>query len=127
MHATREFRPQPRLRRVFDAVKNMAAEIKPTEGGYFAWRESLIRGQQRVAEHYRHVLAKHQLSQGERDDIMNRIARIEAELDRLTRVGDSPRPSPSFAFSLENGKSGVAPPSSSRTIGVPNAFPSNAN
>lgn len=32
MSAMREFRPQPELWRVLDAVKNTAAEIKATEG-----------------------------------------------------------------------------------------------
>jgi hypothetical protein len=95
MHANRGFHPQPGLREVHDAMKNAGAWLS------FGWRGSLIRGQQRVADHRRHGLARHQRSLGEREDIVNRIAPIEAELDRLIRTGDDSLPPTSFAPSFE--------------------------
>ena len=90
MYAARELRPRFEMGDGPEALKATAAEINTIEGRYLGWRESLIRGQQKVAEHYRNVLAKHQLSQRERDDILSRIARVEAELDALTSADDKP-------------------------------------
>ena len=96
MYATRQLGPQPGPRRLIDAVQSTAAKVKTTERA-FGWRESLIRGQQKVAEHYRNLLARHQLSQYELDDILSRIACIEAELDQLISDGNSLRPNRSSA------------------------------
>lgn len=48
-------------------------------------RTFLIRSTRSVIDHYRHVLAVHQMSQPERDAIQDRIAREEDQLRLLQR------------------------------------------
>jgi len=82
-------RPRPGAKRVLNAVMGTAAEIDETRRPPFSWKQSLIRSQQRTIGYYKCVLATHQLSQDERNDIFNRIARIEEEPDRLTGPTDN--------------------------------------
>jgi hypothetical protein len=49
----------------------------------------LIRGQRKVRDLYREVLASHGLPQAERAAIQDRIARIEAELASLDAMHES--------------------------------------
>jgi hypothetical protein len=86
-------RPQPGTRRVLNAMRSMASEARegPRESAVHLpdWRASLIRGQRKVRDLYREVLATHDMPQAERAAIQDRIARIEAELASLDAMHES--------------------------------------
>jgi hypothetical protein len=58
---------------------------RPSENGaaFLHWREGLIRGQRKVIERYRELLATCDMPQAERTSIENRIAVVETEIADL--------------------------------------------
>ena len=84
--------PQPGTRRILDALRDMDSKIQERPGGAIdlpVWKASLIRGQCKVRDLYREVLATHDMPQAERASIQDRIARIEAELASLQPMHES--------------------------------------
>ena len=86
---------QPGLRRALEAFGSIASGMHDVEGRSgprgtpAGWRESLIRGQRRVVDLYREVLATHQMPQVERTSILERVAQIEAELRALDAISSA--------------------------------------
>ena len=78
----------PGLRRVLDALSFLASELKadkretavPPEED---WRSSFIAGQRNVIQHYRTVLARQRMPPAERQAVLDRIVKIEAEIQSL--------------------------------------------
>jgi hypothetical protein len=98
MDATTEFRPQPGLRRVLEAFKS-------TES-VFDSRQSPSHIQQRGIDHRRNV----PLSQPERAERLQRLARIATEQDR-----ENPRPAAASVLALQDATRGVTPVATWRT------------
>ena len=84
MHTDHNPFSHPKARTAPEFRRTVAAATKTSDDGAFGWRRSVIRGQEKVAEHYRILLETHNLSQSERDAILSRLAVIEAEIDVLT-------------------------------------------
>lgn len=85
---------RPGLRRVVDALKGLALELEAEKrqapSAVIAdWRDSFIESQSRVIDHYRHVLATHTMRPAERNALLERIARIEAELASFKQMHES--------------------------------------
>ena len=76
---------QPGLRRVLDALGNLAFEFEANRQETRAndWRASFVEGQRNVIKHYRHVLATQRMPPAERQALLDRIARIENEIRAL--------------------------------------------
>jgi hypothetical protein len=77
MSNTSEVRVQPGLRRVQEAVAMDGDALK-----------FLIRSTQRVIDHYKRVLAVHQMAQSDRASILDHIAREEEKLRSLIGLED---------------------------------------
>src|SRR3954466_10225106 len=89
-----ETQPRPGLRGVVDAVKGLASELEAERRQASSavsadWLTSLIDSQERVIKHYRHVLATHHMPPAERGELLERIARIEAEVANLRQMYES--------------------------------------
>lgn len=82
MQAMLTVRSEPGMRRILGALQTQ--EIERAGGVADAdWRAALIRGQRKVIAFYRELLAAGGMPQAERAAILQRIARVEAELARL--------------------------------------------
>ena len=86
MHAP-STQARPGIRRVLDALGQIASDLEPGEKPArpveFDWRAVLIASQKNVIEHYRRLLATHQMPPAERQAVLDRIARIEDEIRGL--------------------------------------------
>jgi hypothetical protein len=70
---------EPGMRRILGALQTREAEPAGGAAGP-DWRTALIHGQRKVIAFYREVVATHGMPQAERAAILQRIARVEAEL-----------------------------------------------
>ena len=74
----------PGLRRVLEALSVLAsgreADKPETAVPLEDWRSSFVAGQRNVIQHYRTVLARQRMSPAERQALLDRIAKIEAEI-----------------------------------------------
>jgi hypothetical protein len=78
----------PGLRRVLDALSVLASGLEqdkreieiPLEED---WRSSFAAGQRNVIQHYRAVLARQRMAPAERQALLDRIAKIDAEIQSV--------------------------------------------
>ena len=85
---------RPGLRRVVDALRGLASELRAEKrqapsAVNVDWLDSFIDSQSKVIDHYRHVLATHRMPPAERNAVLERIARIEAELATFKQMHES--------------------------------------
>jgi hypothetical protein len=75
------------MRRVLDALGKLAAEWESEKRqpaqDLADWRASLIVGQRNVIQHYRRLLATQRMPPAERQAVLDRIKRLEAEIRAL--------------------------------------------
>lgn len=79
---------RPGMRRVLDALGKLASDVEAEKQQAAAapvtdWRSSLIEGQRNVIRHYRRVLATQRMAPAEREALLDRIRRVEAEVQAL--------------------------------------------
>lgn len=101
-------RPTTPLRRVLEAVGNVAAEmqatksivnrLRPVQGWVTTGtRQFLIRSTQNVIDHYRRVLANHQMSEAEEKEIQVCLAEKEGLLRDLLGTQEQQMPGRGFS------------------------------
>jgi hypothetical protein len=78
----------PGHRRVVEALGRLASELQDDKLKMQAqpendWRASFVAGQRNVIQHYRTVLATQRMPPAERQAVLDRIGRIEAEIQSL--------------------------------------------
>jgi hypothetical protein len=86
----------PGHRRVVDALGRLASEFQDDKLKMQAqpendWRASFVAGQRNVVQHYRTVLAMQRMPPAEGQAVLDRIGRIEAEIQSLELPAEATR------------------------------------